>query len=306
MPSRSRSLLLEHRCLAQQAMLALAPEDPTALAEGRIFVGKQRLRHADEQLDAGRVVTWYAPRALRDDDTKRIVLECREGIVAAAKPAAWSSEPDRTGTSTSFREQLKKLLAVAECHILTRLDVGVSGLVIAATNSESRQHLARVMAAGGHRRYLGIAAGHLPDQGLWQGTVGAPNAARARSATTHFECIRRLKLENGASLGQNTLPEVVSLLTLRPETGHRHQLRIHSSRAGTPLVGDRRYGGPHRFIDAEGRVLELERIYLHAVCRTVPLPSGSLWQPQCPVPEEFREFWLQLGGSPQDFPELGA
>ncbi len=303
MTTRRRTLLLEQACLAREALAMLAPEDETAIIDGRLFVERRRVQAEGETLLAGQVVTWNAQRKTTQDggSLKQLVLARRDGIVAANKPAAWSSEPDRTGSVTSLREQLSKHLRSPEVHISTRLDVGVSGLVLAATDTESRRHLAMTMDRGGHRSYLAIAAGNVPEKGTWQGSVEELRHAKSRNAITHFECLARLALAANTSLGTWGPGAAMCLILLRPETGHRHQLRIHSNRAFTPIVGDRRYGGPIRFIDADGRVQVLDRIYLHAVATAVPLPDGSLWKPECPAPDDFREFWLKLGGIKRDF-----
>jgi 23S rRNA-/tRNA-specific pseudouridylate synthase len=302
MTTRCRTLMLSERCLAGDALVRLASEDPTAIADGRLFVDNRRVELASQPLEAGQLVTWNRARVAAQPPEAEIglVLECREGIVAAVKPCGWSSEPDRTGNATSLREQLMRRLDVSELHITTRLDVGVSGLVLAATDQASRRHLANVMSSGTcHRHYLAFAGGELPERGTWQGAVLTDSKRKPRSAITHFERVAQSILPRDVSLGYRPKFDRVSVVVLRPDTGHRHQLRIHSSRAGAPLVGDRRYGGPDRYTDDAGRVHALNRIYLHAIGTSIPLPSGTLWSPACPIPEEFLALWLHMGGTPE-------
>lgn len=303
MTIRCRTLLLDKPCPAMQALALLAPEDATAIAEGRVFVDRRRIRDACELLAAGQTVLWNAPRASASKSVARanLVIGRRHGLIAAAKPAAWSSEPDRTGTATSLRDQLARTLRCNELHVLTRLDVGVSGLVIAAMNASGRRHWTKVMATGGHRRYLAILAGRVPESGTWNSTV--EETAGARPAITHFERIAQSCLGPGVSLGSCGSGSTVSLVSFRPETGRRHQLRLHSSRALAPIVGDRRYAGPSQFVDSDGRVTQLERIFLHAITTTIRLPDDTLWQPACPLDEDFRELWFRLGGTARDFPK---
>jgi 23S rRNA-/tRNA-specific pseudouridylate synthase len=218
------------------------------------------------------------------------------------KPAFWSSEPDRTGATTSLREQLAHQLGLEELHIATRLDVGVSGIVLGATNPAARRHLARIVGTKAcHRSYVAIVAGAAPERGCWQSSVNTRPGERAEPAITHFECVARLNLEKGTRIGTNEEGSALSLLVLRPETGRRHQLRIHSSRAGFPILGDRRYGGASRTVDPRGSVYPIERILLHAFATSLVLPSGAPWSPSCPVPEEFELAWTQFGGLPASF-----
>ncbi|HMA96868.1 MAG TPA: RNA pseudouridine synthase [Polyangiaceae bacterium] len=297
---RKRTLLLNADCSAADALQLLAPEDSDALLEGRIFVNRRRIHEPDQRLARGDEVTWNAGRLEPNIEVLRgqLVLESRDGLVAAAKPAAWASEPDRSGSATSLSEQLLGVLGIRELHVATRLDVGVSGLVLCATNAEARRYLAHLVGTSAfHRIYLAVVAGVPPERGTWRGSVDAHSGVRARPAVTHFECLSRVSLPQGSTLGDAQRADQIALLTLRPETGRRHQLRIHASRAGFPLVGDRRYQGPARFIDATGRVTAIDRILLHAASTQVPLPGHRIWKLVCPIPEDFQELWRRLGGS---------
>src|SRR5690606_10791819 len=55
-----------------------------------------------------------------------------------------------------------------------------------------------------------------------------------------------------------------SMLAVDPVTGRTHQIRIHASRAGLPLLGDVDYGGPKQIALPSGRIVALERVALHA------------------------------------------
>jgi 23S rRNA pseudouridine1911/1915/1917 synthase len=110
-----------------------------------------------------------------------------------------------------------------------------------------------------------------------------------------------VSLPAGSHLGSGATEELVSLLCFRPQTGRRHQLRIHAARHGHPLLGDRRYGGPRQLIREDGRIVPLSRILLQAVSTELPLPSGKRWSIHCPVDEEVGGFWRLLGGNDADF-----
>lgn len=290
---------------AGEALQLLAPHDVGAIVEGRLFVGKRRVCGDSEQLRSGDTITLRAARVAITAANSELVIERREGLIAAAKPASWSSEPDRAGTVASLREHLALRLGLDEVHVATRLDVGVSGLVLAAMNPAARRHLANLVGTKEcHRSYLAAVAGAPPASGRWQGNVDTESRGKSMVAITHFETIARVKLDPGARFGDTATHSEIALLTLRPETGRRHQLRIHCSRAGYPLLGDRRYGGPTRFVDASGRVHSLDRILLHAFATRISLPSGAPWAPICPIPEDFARLWLVLGGRGADLNEV--
>jgi 23S rRNA pseudouridine955/2504/2580 synthase/23S rRNA pseudouridine1911/1915/1917 synthase len=94
-------------------------------------------------------------------------------------------------------------------------------------------------------------------------------------------------------------PLGAALLALSPVTGRTHQIRVHASHAGAPLLGDRTYGGPTRQSLPSGRVLDLARIALHCARVTVPARSGPrAIVAEAPVPAELRDVWAALGGDP--------
>jgi 23S rRNA-/tRNA-specific pseudouridylate synthase len=307
MTTRRKSLHLDTEKDAFEALARLCPDDRNAIADGRLFANGKRIRSERERLAADTEVTWYAPKGpagAATADARPLLLEQREGIVALNKPAAWSSEPDTTGDSACLRSHLLEQLKLRELHIATRLDVGVSGLVLASTHAQSRRHLAKLMEEGTlHRSYLAIALGALPPSGRFEGSVEEQKRATPRAAITDFECLAQATLPEGAKLGSLDGPTVVSLVYFRPKTGRRHQLRIHASRHGHPLIGDRRYGGPRRLVGSDGRVFECGRILLHAIDTELTLPSGAHWSIHCPVDEEVGRLWELLGGKNGDVPQ---
>lgn len=307
MTARRKSLLLDRAMSASDALALLCPGDASALVDGRLFANGKRLRREQEQLEACDTVTWNAPRAPENKgglSESPLLLDQREGILALNKPAAWSSEPDLTGDSTCLRSKVMEQLHLRELHIATRLDVGVSGLVLGSTHAESRRHLSQLIERGTlHRRYLAIALGALPKQGTFEGSVEEQKRGAPRPAVTDYTCLGQATLPEGVTLGSLEGPTVVSLVLFKPRTGRRHQLRIHAQRHGHPLLGDRRYGGPKRVTLSDGRVHEYSRIFLHAIDTELTLPSGKPWSIHCPVDEEVGRLWEMLGGNNGDVPQ---
>jgi 23S rRNA pseudouridine955/2504/2580 synthase/23S rRNA pseudouridine1911/1915/1917 synthase len=85
------------------------------------------------------------------------------------------------------------------------------------------------------------------------------------------------------------------MLAVVPETGRTHQIRVHASHAGAPLVGDVVYGGPNRIVTASGAVVAVRRIGLHAAWVEVPACAG-LWRVDAPPPADLTEIWQLLSG----------
>ncbi|MFA5889607.1 MAG: RluA family pseudouridine synthase [Actinomycetota bacterium] len=140
--------------------------------------------------------------------------------------------------------------------IVHRLDAGTSGLMIVAKDAGAHARLVEQMSARQVTRvYLALVEG-LPDTET--ATIDAPVGrsprertkmgvvAGGRPAVTRFRVVER--------------HAGTALLEVRPETGRTHQIRVHLSAAGYPVVGDPTYGGTK----ALAARLGLDRPFLHA------------------------------------------
>jgi 23S rRNA pseudouridine1911/1915/1917 synthase len=140
-------------------------------------------------------------------------------------------------------------------HIVHRLDRETSGLLLLARTEVAREALKQMFAAHDvERSYLAVAHGRVEaariesilaedrGDGL-RGSVRDPR--HGKRAVTHVEPLEDL----GAA----------TLVRCRLETGRTHQIRIHLSERGHPLVGERRY-----LRDYTGPVIDSERLALHA------------------------------------------
>ncbi|CQR47990.1 Ribosomal large subunit pseudouridine synthase D [Paraliobacillus sp. PM-2] len=124
-------------------------------------------------------------------------------------------------------------------HIVTRLDRDTSGLVLVAKHRLSHSILAMDQKQGKiERRYQAIVSGHLQEK---QGRIDAPIA---RNPASIIE--RRVDISGKRAITHYHVLEETnsdSLLHIRLETGRTHQIRVHFSHLGHPLVGDELYGG---------------------------------------------------------------
>lgn len=138
--------------------------------------------------------------------------------------------------------------------IVHRLDAGTSGLLLVACDDATHEALSATFAR--HevgRRYLALVRGGVEhDRFEVEAPLGRAGArirvdpARGRAASTGFTVVERL--------GRATLLEAA------PRTGRTHQIRVHLSSVGHPILGDRRYGGG----GDQARELGLERPFLHS------------------------------------------
>jgi 23S rRNA pseudouridine1911/1915/1917 synthase len=170
--------------------------------------------------------------------------------------------------------------------IVHRLDTGTSGLLVVACDDPTHEALAALFNRHeADRRYLALVRGDVPNDRFEVdaplGRTGARvrvDATGGRTAATAFEVRERF--------GRATLLEA------RPRTGRTHQIRVHLSAVGYPILGDRRYGGGGE----DARALGLERPFLHAWRIAFEHPAtGERLDLEDPLPPDLMEA-LELAG----------
>jgi 23S rRNA pseudouridine1911/1915/1917 synthase len=157
--------------------------------------------------------------------------------------------------------------------IVHRLDRDTSGIMIGARNQETATLLQKQFAdRRAKKTYFAVVVGHPQrSQALIDLPIGrnpsSPSMFRVdaggKSAQTAYEVIQS--------------NETYSLVELRPKTGRTHQLRVHMSHLGTPILGDKVYGA------------EAQRLFLHAHSLEVTIPQGDRRVFTAPTPQEFND-----------------
>ena len=275
-------------------VLVRAGADADAVSEGRVFVGKRRASSMEVPVRPGDEVHIAAPQGGPDDLAPATILAEEGGIVAADKPADLVTTPDHGGATASLLASVARALGTEarSLHPTSRLDRGVSGVVIFARTASSAERLRLARVEGTYaRRYVAIASA-LPEpaRGEWDAPIGRAKDPRHRAA--HGP-------EGAPALSRYAVVATTgtwSLLALEPVTGRTHQLRVHAAHAGAPLLGDRVYGGPSRVTLQSGRVLSFTRIGLHAARVRVPRADRGTMEVSSPIPAELLASWRALGG----------
>lgn len=303
MPARPREKLWVVRegdgnTLAE--IVARAGENASAIADGRVFVGKKRASSGEQRVKPGDAVRIGAARvtAAAERAPKIEILLREAGLVACAKPAGLPTVPDQAGSAHSLVALVAREIGVKldDLRVTSRLDRDVSGVVIFALDAAAEERLRTARAEGRYqRRYIALASMSAPigEEGTWDAPIGRANDPKLRAARgpDAKEASTRWRKIATATAGQLA----VAMLAVDPVTGRTHQIRIHASDAGAPLLGDRDYGGPTRLVLPTGRILAVSRIALHAARVIVPGARGPV-EARAPVPAELAELWSTLGG----------
>jgi 23S rRNA pseudouridine1911/1915/1917 synthase len=283
--------------VAAPVPLALLLEEQgllSALSDGRVFVDGVRAASAPADLPAGAAVEVFAPRP----SAAITLLSESDDVFAVHKPAALPTEPDHSGADCVLVQLAKELsVDVAGLFAVSRLDVGVSGVLLVTLGSLGRNRLLAERAAGRlRRRYVALSAGvPSPAEGDWREALGGKSHAQravggrdAQDAHTHYRVVATASAVKRESPG-------TSLLALSPVTGRTHQLRVHAAAHGAPLLGDRKYGGPPRMTTADGSVQSFSQILLHAAWVEWGAPGDRQRVMSEPV-QALVDAWLALGG----------
>jgi 23S rRNA-/tRNA-specific pseudouridylate synthase len=288
-----------------------AGEGAAAIEEGRVFVGKKRATRPDQAVQTGDTVRIGAGRAA-DALTRGPEVEIlfhEGGLVGCVKPAGLPTVPDHAGSSHSLVAVVAKAIGkkAEELRVTSRLDRDVSGVVVFALDATAEERLRVARAEGRYRRrYIALASMGtcaLADEGIWDSPIGRASDPRlravrgpdAKEATTRWRKIATALPTAAPGAPSGSTPQAVAMLAIDPVTGRTHQIRVHASDAGAPLVGDRDYGGPTRIVLPKGRILAPSRIALHAARVIVPGAQG-LVEARAPIPPELAETWSALGG----------
>lgn len=181
----------------------------------------------------------YQPRGLTvlHEDRDVIVVEKPCGLLSIG------TDRDKTRTVHSILNDYVRKgdpRSRNRIFIVHRLDRDTSGLLVLAKNEEAKKYLQDHWHEA-EKHYLTVVHGTLADKsGTFASYLAENNALNVYSTNDH-------SLGKWAQTDYTVLKEYrgYSLLEIRLLTGRKHQIRVHLSEAGHPVVGDKRYGKAH-------------------------------------------------------------
>lgn len=271
------------------------------VAEGYVTVDDEFCKPS-YRLQRGEVVAGSYPNApletVEREDIPLTVYYRDEHVVVVEKPAGMLTHPtDEETTGTLINALLYECGTLAHVGaplrpgIVHRLDRGTSGVLVVARTELAHRDLVRQFSARTPTRVYAAFVSGVPSQesGLVNASIGrsasdptrfAVSPLSSREAVTDYRIERRFA--------------VAALLRVKLRTGRTHQIRVHLSYIGHPLLGDRKYGGPSGLIARPA-------LHAHTLAFNHPVSGGRMCFVS-PLPADLLELLNELGGSTETNP----
>jgi 23S rRNA pseudouridine1911/1915/1917 synthase len=277
--------------------------------DGQVLCSRVKRTKANVQLREGDeiTVTLPAPTAaaplaqdipldLLFDDPDIVVVNKPAGMVV--HPAAGNPDGTMVNALLHHVKDLSGIGGEVRPGIVHRLDKGTSGAMIVAKNDMAHQELSRQFHDREvEKEYVALVWGLVQQRKRIDAAIGrdpkhrqkmSTRASRAREAVTRVTWARDLR--------------GLTLCRIAIYTGRTHQIRVHMSAIGHPIVGDALYGGVHRRVPHQFRAIQsLTRPFLHAERLTFTHPrTGERMTFIAPLPADLEAIALAVAP-----PELG-
>lgn len=294
------------------------------IADGRVTVNGATIREAKHKLRENMIVTIVLDEVQstkpQAENIPLDILYEDDDVLVINKPAGLVVHPgsgNMTGTLVNALiyhcgNNLSQVGGELRPGIVHRLDKDTSGVLVIAKNDEAHQHLSAQFADHGltgdlERAYVALVWG-LPErpQGTIETYLGRSSRDRtkqavvkedredARYAVTHYTVLERFAAKEDATA-------LASVVECQLETGRTHQIRVHMTHAGTPIVGDNDYGGAFKTKanklpdELREAVQKFPRQALHARLLAFAHPADErLMRFEAPLPDDFQNLINQF------------
>ncbi len=225
------------------------------------------------------------------------ILYKDDAVIAINKPAGLAVQ----GGSGTARHVDGMLDALREeggerPRLTHRLDRDTSGVLLLARSASAAAKLGQAFRGRDARKIywaltVGVPRPH-------QGRIRAPLAKlNGEGAWEDRERVSPVADDDPRGKPADTLYKVIETVgrhaawaAFMPLTGRTHQLRAHAALLGTPIAGDRKYGGDRALLEGVA-----PKLHLHARSLEIPHPEGGVISVTAPLPDHMREAWAYFG-----------
>ena len=264
--------------------------------DGGVLVDEKCVK-SNYKLSAGQILKLNVPELVEPDiipeDIALDILYEDDDIIVVNKPKGMVVHPAAghyTGTLVNAlmyhcRDNLSGINGVTRPGIVHRIDMNTTGVLVACKNDAAHIFLSEQLAVHSiTRKYNAIVHNSFKDN---SGTVDAPirrhqidrkkmaiDYKNGRNAVTHYSVI--------SNYGK------YAHIECQLETGRTHQIRVHMSSIGHPLLGDDVYGSGKSPYRLEGQTLHAR------VLGFVHPSTGKYMEFEAPLPDYFKEIIVDL------------
>jgi 23S rRNA pseudouridine1911/1915/1917 synthase len=245
------------------------------IKEGQVQVAGKPAK-ANRAMKAGEVVTIEVPAPVNAvpqpealplpilyQDRDLIVVDKPAGMVV--HPAAGHASGTLVNALLHHVDDLSGIGGEKRPGIVHRLDKGTSGLMVVAKHDRAHEELARQFAEREvEKEYLALVWGEVMAGRRIDAPIGRDPSNRKKMSSESLR-VRRSRAAVTRIVRAEHFGRVLTMVQVAIHTGRTHQIRVHLSAIGHPIVGDALYGGVHRRVPGDLRaVSHLDRPFLHA------------------------------------------
>jgi len=303
-PAESRHQRLDHFLTAQLPDLSRARLQQL-IRQGHATLDARPVRRPGLRLRGGEhlqlnIIGRPPLAAAEPEDIPLNILYEDHDLIAVDKPAglvvhagAGRARGTLVNALLHHYRQLSSVGGPLRPGIVHRLDKNTSGVILVARNDQAHRHLAEQFRRRTvEKRYLALVHGRLPRA---RDTISLPVARDTR---------RRTRMTTGRRQGREAVTSYrvlesapgFTFVEAQLHTGRTHQLRVHFSALGHPVVGDTLYGAPRRLRRGDSTEFGLDRNFLHA--RSLRLQHPRTGEPLAiasPLPADLTALLHALG-----------
>ncbi len=282
LPDRSRSQI--QKLIRDGHVAPPAASGGKALRVSTAVRAGQRFTVSLPEPEPATAVAEDLPLTILYEDSDLVVIDKAAGMVV--HPAAGHSRGTVVNALLFHVEDLSGVGGELRPGIVHRLDRGTSGVMVAAKNDAAHQELSRQFHDREvEKEYIAL---------VW----GLVQASKRIDAAIGRDPNDRQKMSTRSRHARHAVTRVtwalnlrgVSLVHVAIHTGRTHQIRVHLSAIGHPIVGDATYGGVHRHVADDVRAVQrLGRPFLHAARLKFTHPrEGRPMEFESPLPSDLQ------------------
>jgi 23S rRNA pseudouridine1911/1915/1917 synthase len=203
------------------------------------------------------------PLPILYQDSDLIVIDKPAGMVV--HPAAGHASGTLVNALLHHVDDLSGIGGEKRPGIVHRLDRGTSGLMVVAKRDAAHEELARQFADREvEKEYFALVWGEVMAGRRIDAPIGRDPGNRKKMSSESTR-VRRSREAVTRIVRAEHFGRVLTLAQVAIHTGRTHQIRVHLSAIGHPVVGDALYGGVHRRVPGDLRAVNhLDRPFLHA------------------------------------------